>query len=70
MTFLAWNSRVQSDQRKARQIMIERYLFAPPGFRMAALTAFTELAFVGITFLMAGHACRSELVSVQVALVA
>ena len=70
MAFLARHHRVASNQRKSRDVVIERRYAAPIVLAMAALTANAELAAVPIILAMARHTCCRELVAIEIAIVA
>ena len=61
---------VQTDQGKARHIMIEGDFLAPAGFLVTLFTIRTELAFVGVVVLVASRAVGREFIAVEVALMA
>ena len=67
MTFLARHDGMAADQRKARNVMIEADLLPPAGLAMTAFAAGSELAFMRIILLVAGHAGRRELVAIEIA---
>jgi hypothetical protein len=70
MAFLARHDAVVSDQRKSRDIMIEGRYAAPIILAMASLAANPKLTAVRIIGAMAGHACRRQLVAVEITVVA
>ena len=70
MAFLARHHGVASNQRKSRDIVIERRYAAPIVLAMAAFTANAELAVVPIVLAMARHTCCRELVAIEIASVA
>ena len=64
MTLLAWYRGVEADKWKPAEVVIEGDFLAPGRFIMAALAALSELAVVGIVFLVTGDAGRRQLVAV------
>ena len=70
MTFFARHSGMESDQRKAREIVIKCHFPTPARFIMAALAERTKLAFVRIIRLVTRDACRREFVLIEITLVA
>ena len=56
MAFFARYCRVQSDQRKSRQVMVEGDLLSPARFLVALLAIATELALVRVILAMTGDA--------------
>lgn len=65
MTLLTGDLRVQSDQRKTREIVVERDALAPVDLSMTGLAPWAELSAMGIVLAMAGNAACCELVLVQ-----
>lgn len=70
VAFLAGDRRMQTDQRKARDLVVERNAFPPIHIVVAALAALTQLSFVGILLAMAGVARSRKLVPIEIAGVA
>ena len=70
MAFLARHHRVASNQRKSRDVVIERRYAAPIVLAMASLTTNADLAAVPIILAMARHTSCRELVAVEIASVA
>lgn len=70
VTLLARHDRMTADQRKAREVVIERNRFAPGGIPMTPLAATPQLPFVGVVLLVAGHTTRRQLVAKQITSVA
>lgn len=66
MTFLARDYRVQPDQGKSRQIVVEGDLLAPARLVVALLASLAELAFVRIILAMAGDAGHGQFVAIEV----
>jgi hypothetical protein len=66
MAFLARHDAVVPDQRKSRDIMIEGCYAAPIILAMASLAANPKLTVVRIIGAMAGHACRRQLVAIEI----
>lgn len=57
MTFFAGRGCVQSDEREARQVMVEHDLLRPMRFIVAAFAFRTELPFVCIIGFVTRDAC-------------
>ena len=70
MAILAGDHRMQANQRKAGQIVVEGDLLPPACFIVALLALCAELSGMRIIFLVAGHASRAQLVTVDLACVA
>lgn len=70
MTLLARHDGMASEQREARDVVIEGYFLTPAGFLVALLAAVSELGFVRIVLFVTGHAGRRELVAIEIAGVA
>ncbi len=70
VAFLAGDRRMQTDQRKARDLVVERNAFPPIDIVMTALAALSQFSFMGILLAMAGVARRRKLVPIKIAGVA
>ena len=70
MTFLARDNAVASDQRKSRDVVVERCGAAPVVLAMASLAPGAKLALVPVILAMARHACCRKLVAIEIAHVA
>jgi hypothetical protein len=70
MAFLARHDGVASDQRKSRDIVIERCYAAPIVLAMASLTTNAKLAVVPIVLAMARYTRCRQLVAIEIASVA
>ena len=70
VTFLAGYRRMQTDQRKVRDLVIERNAFPPINIVVTALATLSQLSFVGILLAMAGVARNRKLVPIKIAGVA
>lgn len=70
MAFLARDNGMASDQRKSRDVMIERRDAAPGVFAMAHLAANAELTLVPVILAMARHTRGRQLVAIEIASVA
>jgi hypothetical protein len=70
VALLAGHDRMATDQRKSREVVIERDRLAPIGIAVTLLAAGSQAAFVGIILLVAGHAARRHLVAKEIAGVA
>lgn len=70
MAFLARHLRVQADQRKMRDVVIERDALAPVSIAVTGFASSTQLALVWVVFTMTGDAGAGELVAIQNARVA
>ena len=65
MAFLARHNGVKSDQRKSRDIMIERRRATPTILPMASLAAIAQLTVMPIIFPMTGYAGGRQLIAVE-----
>ena len=65
MTFLARDDRVQADQGKRRQIVVEEYFRAPRCLVVALVTAFSFLSLVDVVILVAAVAIRLQFFSLD-----
>ena len=70
MTFFAGNRRMQADQRKARQFVIERQVPPPIRIIVASFAALAQFALMRIVLAMTGDASCSELVAVEISAMA
>jgi hypothetical protein len=70
MTFLARHDGVAPDQRKSRDVVVEKRCSAPAGLSMALLATTAELAFVTVILAVTRHAGRRQLVAIEIACVA
>ena len=70
VAFLAGYRRVEADEGKPREIVIEGDLLAPAGLVVTLIAARAELTLVRIVLLVTADASGRQLVAIEIALVA
>ncbi len=70
MAILAWHNRMETNQRKLREIVIKNDLLAPIGLVVATFTALSKLPIMGVIRLVTGHTGHWQFISEEIAFVA
>src|SRR5215469_5131966 len=70
MAFLTGHDGVATDQRKSRDVMVERDYATPPRLAVALLAPGAELTLVPVILAMTGGTGRCQLVAIEIARVA
>lgn len=69
MTGFAWHRRVQANQWKSCEVVIERDFLPPTDFVVTGFAVRAELTLMGVVGLVAGDAGCGDLIAIEVALV-